>query len=403
MPNHRERETRYTYLVPTPLSQNALQRRVKRWLAPGELEVYIQAIPGLEHVTHAEAQRIVPSATFTASRGGLTGVVSLIGLYALNLQLRTAQRVLLRIDEGWAGNEEALYNFIAKQPWEVHIGFTPTYRVHATARSAIYEPGDELNRAIALGIQRRYSELGLDGPEPQNAGPELYVRLFRNRCQLSLNTSGDHLHLRGTRTHVGVAPLRETLAAALVLQASKKPDLVIDPFCGSGTILVEAAEVGTPVSRDFGFSEAAWHQPGRYREAQRQSDLPALFAGAKLLGFDLDRAALAAAEHNVGNTATLARQDATTLDFGELARTHQASQLLVATNLPYGKRVGQGSAVHDLVRTFVGQLERAPRGTEIAVLTAHPELFHASKLHILRAADVQNGGISVSLIHAETR
>lgn len=398
-----KRQAEYSGHVVTELSENALQRRIKRWLRADELEVYIQAIPGLEALTQAEAASIVPGASFTASHGGVSGTVPLIGLYALNRLLRTGQRVLLRLDEGWAGTEEALFNFIAKQPWEVQFGFAPEYRLHATARSAIFEPGDELTNTIHKGIERRYADLGLRGPTVGESGPELYVRLFRNRCQLSLNTSGPHLHLRGTRTHVGAAPLRETLAAALVLQARATPDLIIDPFCGSGTILVEAAAVGSPVEREFGFEHAAWHQPGRYREAQRQTDFAPRFAGATLLGFDIHRAALAAAEHNVGNRATLSHTDALTLDFAALASEHNAQQLFIATNLPYGKRIGQGAAVHELVRTFVAELENAPAGTEIAVLTAHPELFHTSNLEIVAAETVQNGGLSVTLIVAKTR
>ena len=398
-----QRVLAYTSAVLTSLSQNALQRRIKRWLAPDELPVYIQAIPGLEYLTLAEATRIVPGATFEVSHGGISGTVPLVGLYSLNLLLRTAQRVLLRIDEGWAGTEEALYKFLAKQPWEVHLGFGAGYQLHATARSAIYEPGDELDRAIYRGIQRHYADFGMEAPTQSATGPEVYVRLFRNRCQLSINTSGEHLHIRGTRTNVATAPLRETLAAALVLQATATPDLVIDPFCGSGTILVEAAELGSPVTREFAFTEAAWHQPGRYREAQRQATAEPWFADATLLGFDLDRPALAAAGNNIGQRATITRRDATTLDFRALAQEHGAQQLFIATNLPYGKRVGQGADVHGLVRTFVRQLEAAPSGTEIAVLTAHPQLFHASNLEVLRASEVQNGGLNVTLIHAKTR
>lgn len=390
----------YSGFVPKPLSPNALDRRIKRWLAPEALEVYIQAIPGLEQLTFQEATNIAPDVTFTVSRGGVTGVVSLLQLYSLNLSLRTAQRVLLRLTEGWAGTEEALFNLLAKHPWELQFGFAPTFRLHATARSAALQPGDQLTKLITDAIARRYEELGHPAPQVGNAGPEIYVRLFRNRCQVSMNTSGMHLHIRGVRTHTSAAPLRETLAAALVMTLERQPALLIDPFCGGGTILLEAATIGQPAGRGFGFLDAAWHQPGRFREAQRQRDVPPTLANTTFYGSDLDPRVIAAARHNLGNLATVQAGDATELDINALAQQHGAKTVAIVTNLPYGKRVGDTASAEELAHAFVQQLRTAPPGTELVVLTAHPAAFSVAGIEVITVQDVENGGLTVQLVHA---
>lgn len=392
----------YSALVPQPLSVKALDRRIKRWLAPEQHEVYIQAIPGLEQLTLQETQNIVPNVDFKTSRGGVHGVVDLTQLYSLNLSLRTAQRVLLRLAEGWAGTEEALFNLLAKQPWELQFGFLSTFRLHATARSAALQPGDALTKLISEAIASRYEELGIPAPTPGNDGPEIYVRLFRNRCQVSMNTSGMHLHIRGVRTHTSEAPLRETLAAALVMMLDNKPDLLIDPFCGGGTILLEAATIGRPADRGFGFVDAAWHQPGRLREAERQRDIPASLAGTTFYGTDLDPRVIAAARHNVGELATVHAHDATKLDFGKLAADYHAKRIAIVTNVPYGKRVNDAASAETLVRGFAQQLRTAPSGTEIVVLTAHPAPFHTRGIEVKHVQDVENGGLKVQIVHAYT-
>jgi putative N6-adenine-specific DNA methylase len=392
------------------LSERALERRVKRWLLTGPFDGFIQTAPGLEAILVEELRAGSFGGEPSVERGGVSIALDHSDIMRANLTLRTAGRVLLRLATFPAATHEMLFDRAAKVPWEVHLGAAETYAIRVTSRASRLQAGDAVANTIARSIARRLRALGLR-PTPRDDAPlPLHVRLIDDRCTLSLDTSGEHLHRRGVRRHVHDAPIRETLAAGVALDAYRAHDTVVDPFCGSGTMLIEMADLaaGRPPGRGraFAFEAAAWHRPGRWREVQRAAAAESVAAGPapRLIGFDVDAHALAAARHNLAGDAyrhvELGLGDARELDLDRLG----ARRGLLIGNLPYGVRLGDRREAAALVGSFLGRVSRSSGSWDLAFLTAHPRSFtEHERLQIDRVRVIESGGLRVSLVVGRTR
>ncbi len=410
--------------APERLSDTALERRVKRWWLNGPYETYVQVTPGLEHIALAEMLRlglVETDADARLDKGGVTVAAGPDGVMRANLSLRTASRVLLRLGTFPAATPEMLYDRARKLPWEVHIGFNTSYSLHVTARASKLQAGDDVVGTVASAISRHMRELGLY-PRPADDSPlELHVRLLNDYCTVSLNTSGDLLHRRGVRTHVHAAPVRETLAAAMVLKGLEgegAPEIILDPFCGSGTLLLEAADQLTGLQpgrdRSYAFEHAGWFRPGRWREVQREARRHAATQAAttatmpKLRGFDNDPRALAAARLNLVTAAAgsdgrypgieLEEADSTRLDLDSFGTTHG----LILSNLPYGVRLADERTAVDTARRFLVQVAASSTRWRL-VLLATPALADSIQqlIDVTEVVRTKNGGLDVVMLMAE--
>lgn len=425
--------TAHSSSEPTKLSPNALERRVKRWLLTGPFECYVQVTPGLEQLLVEEllAGDFVASADdLHVERGGVRVNLDHEGVMRANLMLRTASRVLLRLGTFPAASAEMLYDRARKLPWETQLGFSTQYQLRITARSSNLQAGDAIADPVSSAISRHMRELDLYPKAADEAPLEFHVRLLNDYCTVSLNTSGEHLHRRGVRRHIHSAPLRETLAAAMVMVGlagvESSPDLIVDPFCGSGTLLLEAADqlqgLQPGRSRQFAFERAAWFRPGRWREAQREAQRvveaesvtgpevsrpadasngwssiePAL---PRLLGFDNDPQALNAAKLNLAGEpykkADLAEADSTRLDFDAFGAAHG----LVVTNLPYGVRLGEERTAAETTRRFLSQLLASNTSWRVVLLATAAEAEIAREMLEMESfTPTRNGGLDVVLV-----
>lgn len=395
---------------PTQLTDRALERRVKRWLRSAPFDCFIQAAPGLEQTLQRELEGHGFEVQATAP-GGVALQLDAPMIMKANLVLRTASRVLLRLGNFPAGSREMLYDRARRLPWELYLGRTGSYSLHMVAKASKLQAGDELAVIMKDAIHRYTQELGITAKHDQDSPLEIHVRLLNDHATLSLNTSGEHLHRRGFRRYVGEAPIRETVAAALALSAWDGHDLVVDPFCGSGTLLLEMADLVTGAlpgrARSFAFEEAGWFRAGLWREVQRQSQAAAEEATPgevpRLLGFDVDTAVLEAAGRNLKaaghEQVELQKGDATRLDYSALP----GERRLLIGNLPFGKRLGDPASARRLLERFLTRLAHGG-SWDLALITTQPQLLRAADaLEILDEQVVASGGLRISLVRARLR
>lgn len=388
------------------LTERALERRVKRWLASAPFECFIQAAPGLEDTLHREltAAGYKPG---EAAPGGVPVDLDAAGIMYCNLTLRSASRVLLRLGNFPGGSREMLFDRARRLPWELILGMGGTYRLHLISQSSKLQAGDELAQVLTDAIHRHMRELGVTVKHDDESPLEIHVRLLNDHATLSFNTSGEHLHRRGFRRYIGEAPLRETVAAAVALEAWDGHDLVVDPFCGAGTLLLELADhaSGLPPGRKrgFAFQQAAWFRPGLWREVQRQAEPTAERQVPRIMGFDLDEKALRAAERNLQaaghDSVQLEAGDATRLDYGALP----GNRRLLVANLPYGKRLGTPEQAEKLHRSLV---RRVAEGGEwdLTLLTTQPRTVRRlDVIEVISEQAVSSGGLRISLLRARTK
>lgn len=412
---------------PERLSENALQRRVKRWWLNGPYEAHLQAPPGLEELLAHEVADLgfaqAPSAV-EVERGGVNLALDPAEVMRANLSSRLASRVLVRLGEFPGSSVEMLYDRSRKLPWEAHLGFNDEYELHVTSRSSRLEAGEEVAKAISSGVSRRMRELGLFPKRESGAPLKFHARLFNDYCTVSLNSSGEHLHRRGVRRHVHGAPLRENLAAAMVrLGLEGGPGqfgAVVDPFCGSGTLLIEAADALHGLEpgrgREFAFEHAAWFRPGRWREVKREAARSAEERRERggelpLFGYDIDPRALAAARLNLAPGAgassaeseaygsiRLAEADAERLDLTALG----VERGLILSNLPYGVRLGDARRAADTTRRFLAQLAMSGASWRVVLMGTEQEANIAAQLmDVTRTFATRNGGLAVTLLVGE--
>ncbi|MBX3143284.1 MAG: hypothetical protein KF813_05990 [Trueperaceae bacterium] len=398
---------------PAPLTPRALERRVKRWLLGSPFDCFIQCPVGLEDVLAEELRDLDIGSVDDREVGGVSARLTAVQIARANLELRTATRVLLRLGEFYAGSSEALFDHVRHVPWEVQLGSKGEYRLNVTSRLSALQAGDGVMRTISLGIGRRLTELGgaasLAANEDRPDVPEFSFRFHNDRCYVSLNTSGEPLHRRGVRRHIGAAPLRESIAAAMVLTAYSGHSVVLDPFCGSGTVLIEASDLINGRlpgrGRDFYLKHAPWFRPGMWNEALRRAETarrPA--ANAQLIGCDIDPSALRAAASNLASSPDyqgieLQRRDSSKIDLDAFLPSGAPERGLLVSNLPYGVRIADRSGAAEVITAFLNRCETAAKPWDFVFLTQHPGLFRGrQRTRVTSETALNSGGLRVQMI-----
>src|SRR5215207_7142633 len=218
--------------------------------------------PGLEPLTVAEL-RALGADNARAAEGGVTFAASRAILYAANLELRTASRVVVRAGEFGAKAFHELERRAGKVPWETFVSPNLGVSLRVTCRKSRLYHSDAVAERVAAAITARVKNsriVGDVGDETDLSHQLVIVRLFHDRCTVSIDSSGALLHRRGYRQAVGKAPIRETVAAAALI-ASGWPAAapLVDPMCGSGTIPIEGALIARRIApglhRSFAFEQ----------------------------------------------------------------------------------------------------------------------------------------------------
>lgn len=379
------------------LTPRALQRRLKRHLYQAPQRFMAVCAPGLEPYLLSELQALGVSEAIKVSGGvEFTGQLELT--YLSNLWLRTAHRVLLRLDDFLAQSLPMLYNKARRLPWELYLGFSSSVSLRVSARASRLQQGAGVAKTVYQAILARLTPLGLQPAHTEDAPLEILVRLFEDRCTISLNTSGLHLHKRGYRLATAKAPLRETLAAGIAIACqAERYDLVVDPMCGSGTLLIEvgwlAAGIPPGGQRTFAFEQVPFFAPGKWQRLKESAMSQCRSSPVVLLGSDLDPGAVRAAQsnaHRAGLELNFKQADALGLPYDELGK--QGARRLLLCNLPYGQRVEEGR-----LRRWLALLRRSCHGWDYALLASPHQLLEAG-LRPTRQLPLTNGGIPVTLL-----
>lgn len=338
--------------------------------------------------------------------GGVGFDGDLAALYRANLHLRTASRVLARLGMPFLARDfDELRAKAARLPWERFLSPGQPVALRVTCRKSKLYHSDAVARALASALAER---LGRPSPlvkadEEFEQPPQLIVvRLAEDRLTVSVDSSGTILHKRGYRLAVAKAPLRETLAAGILLASGwdqRAP--LLDPFCGSGTIPIEAAlmALGIPpgVGRRFAFMDWPGYDETVFTE--QCSVFREQGAGGRerpvILASDRDAGAIQMARQNA-ERAGVADQ----IEFSQRAVSAiepPAGPGWVVTNPPYGERLRGGRDLRDLYARFGDVLRARCPGWQVAVLCSDAALLGQMRLELDTSLALVNGGIRVRL------
>lgn len=334
--------------------------------------------------------------------------------YRACLWSRLASRILLPLAEFDAADDEALYRGVQDTDWSRHLAAHGTFAVDAgTALSKLTHSqfiGLRVKDAVVDQFrQRDGNRPGIDTDEPDL---RINLRLRRDRATLSLDLAGSPLHRRGWREQQGEAPLKENLAAAMLLRA-RWPEVyaaggaLLDPMCGSGTLLIEgalmAADVAPGLRREY-FGFLGWQQHdialwrGLLDEATQRAETGLRGLRSAFFGSDADPRMIQTAKRNaqeagVAGFLTLDRQDV-----AHAAPPAGVGYGLIITNPPYGERLGERAEMPALYRSLGDSLRNRFTGWRAAVLAGDVELGRAMQLHADKRYALYNGALETVLL-----
>jgi putative N6-adenine-specific DNA methylase len=380
---------------------------VKHSKEPNQLAAFAVTAPGLESICASELAELGIRGIVTD--GGVEWVGPIATVARANLWLRTASRILIRAAEFKAKAFFELELAAKKIEWQRWLAPTSSAEFRVTCRKSKLYHSDAVAQRFQEAVSKRVKDVrfvaNASDDEESTASQLVVVRFFRDVCTVSIDTSGALLHMRGYRQQLAKAPLRETLAAAVLLGAKWRGDTPLsDPMCGSGTIPIEGALIARRIApgknRPFAFQawpsfkKAPWDKLVADAVAQ---ELPA--SPVQIEGSDRDDGAIAASVANAERAGVAS--DVTFSKRSISALPASGGRGLVAINPPYGVRVGETDRLRDLYAQL-GNVLRAKRpGWTLAMLSADKNLERQTNLPLHEQFKTRNGGIPVHLMTAD--
>ena len=388
-------------------SASPYEKRLKRHVVGRVREYFAVTAPGLEKLCRQELEALPLSAKeMRETTGGVSFNGRLADCFAANLHLRTANRVLMRIDEFKAPGFGRFEQKIAGIPWEIFLPCGSPVTIRVTTRHCRLHHSQALAERVTDGVRRRLADHAPQVPAAGKAQPpqRIFLRGVDDRFVVSLDSSGDNLYRRGIKTRGAAAPLRETLAAAVLKIAGYVPgEPLIDPMCGAGTFSLEAAmaAMNMPAGRFRNFAFETWpaFQPQRWAfirtEAEKAETVPSkpmIFASDRQ-GAAVNRLSRIVHQFDFSGAVTVSRSD-----FFEVSPSGLSGLPgLVVVNPPYGRRLGTRQESREMVVRICRHLQSAYKGWKYALLV--PEKRVAEKiLKSGMATTIAHGGLKLTLL-----
>ena len=357
---------------------------------------------GLENPLAAELAGLGASGVETVA-GGVAFEGDTRVIYRANLESRIATRVLLRLFTVPYRSEEDIYRASYDLDWPQRFEVGRSIRVYLTAQRCPLKSLDFLTLRIKDAVCDRFRSAVGSRPNVDTRAPEVRIHAFLDATQftLYLDTSGEPLFKRGARAAAGEAPLKENLAAGILKLTGWQPGTaLLDPMCGGGTFLVEAAQIALDIApgseRSFGFEKlknfdaALWRELRSEAEARRKPLVPLPIYGSDLYG---DTLKLAHANLRAAGVAQAVQlKQANALEISAPAETG-----VLVTNPPYGERMGEQQELAEFYPKFGDALKQKFAGWNCYILSADMNLPKLIKLQVSRRTPLYNGALECRL------
>jgi putative N6-adenine-specific DNA methylase len=367
-----------------------------------DLQLFAPCPRGLEGTLAAELAGLGANAVESVAGGvAFAGDTRLV--YRANLESRIATRVLLRLFTQPYRSEEDIYRAAYEVDWPQRFDVGRSIRVYLTAQRCPLKSLDFLTLRIKDAVCDRFRSAVGSRPNVDTRAPEVRIHAFvdATRFTLYVDTSGEPLFKRGARAAAGAAPLKENLAAGILGLTGWRPGTaLLDPMCGGGTFLLEAAQIALDIApggaRGFGFEklkhfDAALWQALRAEAGARRKPLTAL----PIYGSDL-----------YGDTLKLAQANLRAAGLEEAVQLKQANALeisapavtgVLVTNPPYGERMGEQQELAEFYPRFGDALKQKFAGWNCYILSADMNLPKLIKLQVSRRTPLFNGALECRL------
>ncbi|BCR04420.1 ribosomal RNA large subunit methyltransferase K/L [Desulfuromonas versatilis] len=381
------------------------------------LNFFATAPKGMEQLL-AEELNSLGAVEAAEARAGASFSGTLETAYRACLWSRLASRVLLPLASFAAADPEALYQGVRSLAWQEHLAPQGTLAVDCSLSGSNITHSQFAALKVKDAIVDQFRDACGVRPSVDTERPDIRVNLHlhRNQATLSLDLSGESLHRRGYREEAVLASLKENLAAAILYRAgwpaiAAAGGTLIDPTCGSGTLVLEgaliAADIAPGLQRGyFGFlgwrkhDQAAWERLLAEARQRREAGLEKL---PVLVGYDADHKAIRAAWANAERAGLASRVHFEKRDLKDLDQPGGKGVRagLVVANPPYGERLGEIRELMPLYATLGSRLRECFQGWRASIITGNPDLGKQMGIRARRMHTLYNGALECKLLHFE--
>ena len=361
-------------------------------------EIFMATAPGLEAALCDEVRKKGFKQPKTVA-GGVVTKGSWPDVWRANLWIRGANRVLARIASFRVTHLAQLDARAREVAWSEVLRKDVPFRVEVScSKSKIYHSG-----AAAQRIGTAITET-LGAKQMEDADITVMARIDHDLCTISVDTSGEGLHKRGYKEAVNQAPMRETMASLFLRQCGYDGnEPVVDPMCGSGTFIIEAAEMATKLNpgrlRHFAFEKLATFDAeawAKMRDVKRKDK-----TGFRFYGSDRDSGAIKMSKANAERAGILALTEFKQFAISDITPPDGPPGLVIV-NPPYGARLGDKKKIQTLYAALGQVLKARFKGWRVGILTVDKVMAHATGLPFLPTdAPVQHGGLRITLYKTE--
>jgi len=357
---------------------------------------------GLETVLNNELT-LLGAQNVRSTEGGVHFSGEWVLSYRVNLHSRIASRVLWRVAKNDYTSEQDIYDTAFALPWGDWFDVSRTIRVNMAAIKCPLKSLDFATLKIKDAVCDKFRKLCGDRPSVDTHAPDIRIHAFleHNHMMLYVDTSGDALFKRGVRQYTNIAPLRENLAAGILLLAGWKPGTpLLDPMCGSGTFLIEAAQmslnIAPGISRNFAFEKLKNFDAEAWRTIHAEAEAAQLpVTDLPIFGSDLYGDELKAAHLNLDNAGI--RQTVELKQANVLEISAPTDHGILVANLPYGERMGELADLEVLYPQLGDLLKKKFGGWNAYMFTADLRMPKFIRLSVSRRTPLFNGAIECRL------
>ena len=395
-----------------------IEKRVKRHVLGKIRSFFVSTLPGIEQLCFDELLSLgISMADATPMKGGVEFRDRVHNCYLANLKLRTANRILMRIETFRATNFRQLGKKLTGLPWELYLHKDAACEVNITSRHSRLFHKDAIADQIKESVEERWSLANryLENKQEISRFPQrIFVRAFNDRFTISIDSSGEMLHKRGLKIHGGKAPIRETIAAAILAEAGYHGDEpLLDPMCGTGTFSLEGAMIANHVPagwyRNFAFMGWPCFRPSRWKYIRSEAEKsikrinkPIIFASDKDQNICL-KLEKVIRENNLSGTISVLRGDFFDLQPSDIKRlTKTERNGLVTINPPYGRRLGSKDNSEKTFIKICQKLKKDFKGWKIALIAPSRDLVKKVPFTVA-AHDLFHGGLNLTFLTGRIR
>ena len=363
-----------------------------------KFKIVVKTFAGLEPVL-AEEIRALGAESVTPERRAVSFIGNKALLYKANFLLRTALKVLRPIAQFRIAKKEDLYNHAKNIPWSEFLTLGKSFSIDSTVQSDFFVNSMYASLKVKDAIADYFRESIGKRPsvDPENPDIRVHIYLMGDNCEISLDSSGESLHKRGYRIGQGEAPINEVLAAGMILLAGWNGETpFLDPMCGSGTLLIEAAMIakGIPAGiyrKSFGFEKWLDFDENLFSEIynadyEKESTI-------RIFGSDISVQCCAIAKANIKNAGLSKVIEVEAKDFIDLDAPFENG--FIVTNPPYGERLKPQSLI-ELYRSIGDVLKQKYAGYSAWIISSSEDGFKSIGLKPSKKIELFNGSLPCS-------